>query len=306
MNPDSGAPFRPQLENAPPELLRFQDAFVYLQHWLTEYAFRTLSAFIILVIGWTIAGWVSKGLRQRLHRARRVDATIADYAGSFSRAIILIITIIAVLANFGIQTASLVGVISAATLAVGLAIQGTLTNFAAGVMLLFFRPFKEGDLVHVGDMTGTVRAIGIFAVELRPASGEFILMPNGQVWGTTIINYTRNGTRRLELLIGVDYGVDHKVAQQRALELARAHPQVLSEPPPTAALHALEADAVIIAVRAWTTTSDMSATRLELLAQIKDDFDRHGIEFPSPTRNVMVFRPDDTPAQRPPHVGDRE
>ena len=268
------------------EAIRLHDSLVQLQMWATEYSLRALGALLTLVIGWTVASWVSRAVNRHLVNAQRVDHTLADYAGTFIRAAILCFTAIAVLAKFGVQTTSIVGVISAASLAIGLALQGTLSNFAAGVMLLIFRPFKEGDLVELSGRLGTVRAIGIFATEIRPASGEFIVIPNGQVWGTTIINYTRNGTRRLELLIGIDYSANHILAEQRLMKLALEHPQVLDSPAPTTQLRELGDDAVIIALLAWTHAPNLSSTRLDLLSQIKLDFDAQGIIFPYPQRDI--------------------
>lgn len=270
------------------EVLRFHDSLTQLQSWATEYGLRAIGAFLTLIIGWTLAGWASKGLTNHLRNSKRIDRTLADYAGNFIRAAILSITGIAVLAKFGVETASIVGVISAASLAIGLALQGTLSNFAAGVMLLLFRPFKEGDLVGVGGQSGTVMSIGIFATEIKQGSGEFILIPNGQVWGSTIINYTRNGSRRLELLIGIDYSADHREAQQRLLALAEQNPNVLSTPAPTVSLRDLGDNAVIIGLNAWTKSGDMVGTQRDLLSAVKLDFDERGISFPFPQRDIRI------------------
>lgn len=270
------------------EVLRLQNTWSQLQEWAVIYGVRAIGAIITLIIGWMLSKWISAAIGNHLRHAKRIDKTLADYAENLTRVLILVITAIAVLAKFGIETASLVGVFTAASLAIGLALQGTLSNFAAGVMLLLFRPFKESELVQIGGNTGTVKAIGIFATELRPATGEYVLIPNGQVWGATIINYTRNGTRCAVLEIGIDYAADHRVAAQVLVEIANAHPKILAEPAPNATLRELGDNAVTVTLRAWAAAGDMFDTRLELLSQIKVRFDQEGISFPFPQRDLHI------------------
>lgn len=270
------------------EAVRIFDSMVQLQSWAVEYGLRSVGAIITLVIGWTLSKWISSAVGRYLRNSHRIDNTLADYAQSLVRVLILCITAIAVLAKFGVETASIVGVFTAASLAIGLALQGTLANFAAGVMLLLFRPFKESELVQIGGNTGTVKTIGIFATELRPASGEFVLIPNGQVWGATITNYTRNGTRRVELAVDIDYGANHLAAAQMMVDLANAHPKILDEPAPSAALRELGDNGVTITLLAWTLAGDMFNTRLELMSQTKVLFDQKGISFPFPQRDLRI------------------
>lgn len=271
------------------EVVATYDSWVQLQAWAVEYGLRAIGASLTFIIGWTLARWLSRGVTKWLRHAKHVDNTVADYAGSFIRLAILTITCIAVLAKFGVETASFVGVISAASLAIGLALQGTLSNFAAGLMLLLFRPFKESDVVELSGKVGTVRAVGIFATEIRPASGEFLLIPNSQVWGTTILNLTRNGARRFELLIGIDYSANHLEAQERMLIIANAHPNVLPSPAPVASLRELGDNAVVIGLNAWTRSGNMVGTQRAILSEIKLDFDQHGIGFPFPQRDVNLI-----------------
>ena len=267
---------------------KFQEAIAYLTTWGAEYGLRVIGAFLTLIVGWLLARFLSQTVAKWLRGAKHVDNTVADYVGNFVRIILLIITAIAVLAKFGVETASFVGVISAASLAIGLALQGTLANFAAGLMLLLFRPFKESDLVEIGGQTGTVQEIGIFATEIRPVSGEFVLIPNGQIWGTTIINYTRNGARRFDLEIGIDYGANQLDAQERLMKITLEHPEVLEIPEPVVTTRDLGDNAVVIGISAWTKSGSHLITRREILSQVKVHFDEVGIGFPFPQRDVNL------------------
>ena len=173
---------------------------------LTTYGLRIIGAIIILIIGRMIAAWAYKGVDRWLTKTGKVDATLRPFLASLARYFVLIVTVLAVLSQFGIETTSLIAVFGAAGLAIGLALQGTLSNIAAGVMLLIFRPFKTGDYVEAAGIAGTVQSITIFVTELATPDNVQILAPNSQVWGAIVKNYSHHSTRRVDLVMGIDYG----------------------------------------------------------------------------------------------------
>ena len=175
---------------------------------LANYGFDVVGAVVILVIGWILAGWIGGGVRKALNRVSWMDNTIRPIFASVARYLVMIITLIAVLNQFGVQTASVIAVLGAAGLAVGLALQGTLSNVAAGVMLLFLRPFRTGDYVEVGGKGGTVKEVSLFATELATADNVYISVPNSSIFGNTITNFSHHQTRRLDIPVGIGYGAD--------------------------------------------------------------------------------------------------
>jgi small conductance mechanosensitive channel len=175
---------------------------------LTEYGLSVLGGIVVLIVGWTTAGWARRAVNRGLGRVERIDATLRSFLASATRYLILILTVLAVLSEFGVQTASLITIFGAASLAIGLALQGTLSNLAAGVMLLFFRPFHVGDYVEAGGHAGTVKAVDLFMTEFATPDNVRILVPNGNIWGGAVVNYSHHPTRRVDLLVGIDYGDD--------------------------------------------------------------------------------------------------
>lgn len=255
-----------------------------------EYGIRVLGALAILVVGWIVAAWAGSAIRKWSSRSEHVDSTLGAFLSRLARVAIIIFTMLAVLAKFGVETTSIVGVLAAASLAVGMAMQGTLSNFAAGIMLLVFRPFSVDDFVNVAGESGTVVELGIFATELKPLSGEFTLIPNSKIWGETITNFSRNSVRRIALPIGIAYDDDHEQARTLLLEIAKNHPMVLNDPAaPAVVMSELGDSAVVMKLLCWVKTPDFVPATGELRELTKERFDAEGLNFPFPQRDVHMF-----------------
>ena len=256
----------------------------------TNWGLKVLGAVLILVAGWIAAAWVSRKVRTKIETSKKLDDTLAGFASGGVRIFILLITFVAVLNNFGIQTASIIAVLGAAGLAVGLALQGTLSNVASGIVLLILRPFRRNDAVEVGGKVGTVQEIGLFAIQLRTFDGLFVMIPNSQVWGNTIVNLARNGTRRVELVIGISYDDDMDKAIQLIQGVLAEESRILPEPAPLVAVSALNESSVDLIVRPWTTFADWWPTTLDLTKLIKERCDEEGISIPFPQRDVHLIQ----------------
>jgi len=250
----------------------------------TAYGLSVLGGIAILVIGWLAAGWVGRALRRTLSRWKRVDPMLANFAAALARYGIMLFTFVAVLNQFGVQTTSLIAVLGAAGLAIGLAVQGTLAHLAGGVMLLLFRPFRVGDTINVGGVTGTIDEVELFTTTLVSPDGVRIIMPNGKIWGDTIQNFTQSRTRRFEIALGIDYRVDLERVLAAALGVAKADKRVLPAPPPEAIADALTADGVTIILRGWVNASDLGAVRSDIAKVLKQRFGREGIAVAFPQR----------------------
>ena len=191
---------------------------------------NAVKALAVLVVGWILAGFLSGLVRRRIVSQPNIDDTIGGFAASLVRWLVLLVTLIAVLQLFGIQATSLVAVLGAGTLAIGLALQGTLSDIAAGVMLIIFRPYKVGQFVDIGGTSGTVKDLNIFVTELVTPDNVQIILPNGQAWGAVITNFSAHATRRLDLTFGIDYGDDIDKAIEIILEAAKADERVHKDP----------------------------------------------------------------------------
>ncbi len=257
---------------------------------LATYGLDVVAAIIILVLGWWFARWARRFLHQRLARTGKLDLMLVGFFSSFVKYAILTFTIIAVLSQFGVQTTSLITVLGAAGLAIGLALQGTLSNVAAGVMLLIFRPFRVGDYVEVAGVGGVVKDVSLFITEMSTPDNIQITVPNGQIWGNVIRNLTVNDTRRIDLTVGIGYGS----RLQHAFDAIRAtiakDPRILKEPEPLAALSGLGSSSLDLTVRAWVKTADYWPVRFDLLRAIKETLDAEGIEIPFPHQVVFEHK----------------
>jgi len=198
--------------------------------------------------------------------------------------------VIAAIGQLGVQTTPLVAVLGAAGLAVGLALQGSLSNFASGVMLVLFRPFTKGDFVEAGGTSGSVNEVGMFNTTLTTPDNRRVIVPNNQITSSVITNFSANATRRIDLLIGVDYSNDLKVARATMEKVVKAHPKVLEEPAPAVLLMELADSSVNFAVRPWVATPDFWVVRNELLEQIKAELEAAGCSIPFPQRDVHLHQ----------------
>ena len=256
---------------------------------IIDYALDMVGAVLLLIAGWMVAGWVQKHTARMLGAVERVDATLLSFVTQLVRYSILILVMVAVLAQFGVQTTSIIAVLGAAGLAVGLALQGTLANIAAGVLLLFLRPFKIGEYIDAGGVAGTVREIGLFATEFESYDGIFVMVPNSQLASAAITNYSRLPTRRLDLVIGISYGDNMNQAMTVLNDLLVHDDRILKEPAHQVMVKELADSSVNLNLRCWTNRQDYWSLLFDLTKQAKERLDKHGISIPFPQRDVHLF-----------------
>ena len=253
---------------------------------IAVYAFSAAGAIAILIFGFILAGLLSRWTRTGLMRTGAVDLTLARFLSKLVRYAVLILVLVTVLAQFGVKTTSLLAALGAAGLAIGLALQGTLANIAAGIMLLVLRPFRVGEYIEAGSISGTVQEIGLFTTELKLPNGLFVMAPNGQLWGQAITNYSRHPTRRFELVVGIDYDDDMQLARESLLDLATGDSRVLKDPAPVTYVNSLDDSSVGIGLRAWVNTSDYVALSWDLTEAAKQTFDDVGLSMPFPQQEI--------------------
>ncbi|PZX18869.1 small conductance mechanosensitive channel [Palleronia aestuarii] len=247
-----------------------------------------LAAIAILVVGFVVAGWVMRRIRSIGGRHAHLDETLFNFLGNIARYIIIGFSILIVLNTFGIQTTSVVAVIGAAGLAIGLALQGTLSNVAAGVMIIFFRPIKTGDFVEVNGQMGTVKDISLNFTELANIGNVQIVIPNSQVWGNTIINYSGYPTRRAEWTFGVGYGANLAEAERVIIDTIMGDERSMKEPAPFIQVNNLNDSSVDFLVRVWVASADYFAYQTDMTRRVKEALDAKGIPIPFPTRTLVM------------------
>lgn len=245
-------------------------------------AMDVLKALVVLIVGWTAAGMVAGAVRKKVNSTPEIDPTLGNFVASIVRWVILAIVIVAVMGIFGIEATSIVAILGATSLAIGLALQGTLSDIAAGVMLVVFRPYKLGQYVDIGGTAGTVKDLNLFTTELVTPDNVQIIVPNGQAWGTVITNFSAHDTRRVDVVFGIDYDDDAEVAKGVILETAAADVRVLKDPEPWARVTNLGDSSVDITMRVWCAASDYWELKFALTQQIKEAFDAKGISIPYP------------------------
>jgi small conductance mechanosensitive channel len=259
-----------------------------VQALVATYGLNVIGAIAVLVVGWILAGWASRAVDKGLNKVEKVDATLRGFLSSLTRYLVLIFTVVAVLNRFGVQTTSIIAVLGAASLAIGLALQGTLSNVAAGVMLLFFRPFKVGDYVEAGGLAGTVKAITLFVTELSTPDNVQILAPNSQVWGSAVKNYSFHETRRVDLVLGISYEDDVDKAIAAVEDLARSDDRVLDDPAPMVVVGELADNSVNLVIRLWCQAGDYWPLKFDMTKALKQCMDAEGISIPYPQRTLHV------------------
>lgn len=241
-----------------------------------------LQALIFLILGWIIAGALSGFVRRTVKRSPRIDDTLGGFFASLVKWLVLTVVVIAVLQLFGFQATSLVAVLGAATLAIGLALQGTLANVASGVMLIAFRPYKLGQYVDIGGTAGTIKDLNLFTTELVTPDNVQIIMPNGKAWGSIITNYSAHPTRRLDLSFGIDYGDDANKAMSLITDIAAADSRVHADPAPWVRVVNLGESSVDLGVRLWCDAGDYWELKFEMTKRVKEAFDKNGVSIPYP------------------------
>ncbi|WP_298974468.1 mechanosensitive ion channel domain-containing protein [uncultured Roseobacter sp.] len=255
--------------------------------FLLSTAGSVLAAIAILFVGWTISAWLQRRVRALGFKYAHLDDMLFDFLSSIVRYLVLGFTFLFVLNTFGVQTTSVVAIIGAAGLAIGLALQGTLSNIAAGVMLILFRPIKLGDFVDVGGTMGTVKAITLNFTELADVSNVQVIIPNAQVWGNVITNYSSNPTRRAEWSFGVGYGVNLADAERIILDTIMADPRSKSDPAPFIQVNNLGASSVDFLVRVWVDASEYFAYQADMKRAVKEALDKGQIDIPFPTTTIV-------------------
>lgn len=257
-----------------------------------EHGLSIIGALITLIAGWIFANWAAKKVRNYGLKSDKFDSTIVGVLSQSMRLFILVVTVMAVLDRFGVETTSIIAVLGAAGLAVGLALQGTLSNVAAGMMLLIIRPFKIGDAVNIGGTLGVVDEIGLVTTEMHTFDNIAIVMPNSRVWGNEIQNLSHNPTRRVDMEFGISYGDNMDKAIKIIHEILDADERILKEPAPLVAISELGDSSVSIRVRPWTETSNVWPLRYDLTKRVKERFDEEGVSIPFPQRDVHLFQAD--------------
>jgi small conductance mechanosensitive channel len=256
--------------------------------WATAALPNILSAILILGIGWWLSGVAARAIGHVVETQPYVDPTLRGVLKRLVRWGLLVLVFVAALSQLGVATTSMLAALGAIGLALGLAMQGTLANIAAGIMLLWLRPFRVGDTIEAGSAAGTVNDVGLFASHLTTFEGVLLFVPNSQLWGTTIANYTRSSPRMVRLTFAIAYEDDIAAARAALLEVAKAHAKVLAEPEPGVYVDALGDNAVALELRAWTSGPDWVDTRFDLIEGGKLALDAAGIQIPFPQRDVHI------------------
>lgn len=256
--------------------------------WVVDNALNVLTAAIVLAVGWFMAGLLSRSVRQILPRTRRIDETIAPILSQVTRYAVIVITVVVVLGQFGVQTASILAVLGAVGLAIALALQGTLSNIAAGVMIIWLRPFSAGEYIDGEGIAGTVVEIALFGTRLRTYDGIYVFVPNSRLWDAKIVNYTREPNRMIETRIGIAYDADLAEARAALLSVPAADERVLAEPVPFVFVANLGASSVDIVMRSWVKSSHWWQANVDFQERAKLALDAAGVEIPYGKMDIYV------------------
>jgi len=259
-----------------------------LQEIVAVYGLKVLAAIVVLIVG----RWVARALRkvvQRMMTRAQADAALVSFVGHLTYVALLTFVIIAALNQIGIQTASFIAVIGAAGLAIGLALQGSLANFAAGVLMLVFRPFRSGDYIEGAGVAGTVEEIQIFTTNLKTPDNRKIIVPNAKLTGDNIVNYSAKDIRRMDMIVGVSYDDDYDKVQQILQDIIANESRILEDPAAKIGIMEFADSSVNFVFRPWVKTAEYWDVYFDLNETIKKRFDEEGISIPFPQRDVHVF-----------------
>lgn len=263
---------------------QLQDAWLPL---MLQYGSQLLLALVTLLVGWWIVARITRATLGLMEK-RNVDRTLHGFVGNLLGIGLKVLLLISVAGMVGVQTTSFIAVLGAAGLAIGLALQGSLANFAGGVLILFLRPFKAGEYIEAQGVAGTVDTISIFHTVLKTPDNKTVIVPNGSLSNGNIVNYSRQPTRRVDINLGIDYGDDVKQARSLLLALAQADSRVLKDPEPVVWLASLGDNSVNLSLRMWTRTEDFWGVFWDIQEQAKESFDANGITIPFPQRTVHL------------------
>ena len=255
----------------------------------TDFAINLVTAVLIFYIGKAVIGILVRALR-KLMQKNDVDATLTSFVSNLVRMTLLVFVIIAAITKLGVPSAQFVAVVGAAGLAVGLALQGSLSNFAAGVLIVLFRPYKVGDYVEAAGISGSIEQVQILTTILKTPDNKQIIVPNGQIMDSIITNYSANDRRRVDLVVGVSYEDDLDKVRKTLEELVAADERILDDPAVTIAVSELADSSVNFIVRPWVKTADYWGVHFDLTEAIKKRFDQEGISFPFPQQDVHLYQ----------------
>ena len=260
-----------------------------LQALVVPWAIKIGSALLILIIGRWIARRLTNIARKLMEKAN-VDKILIHFSTSIAYTVLIVVVVMATLEQIGVETTSLLAVFGAAGLAIGLALKDSLANFSSGVMIILFRPFKVGDFIEAGGASGTVEEVRMFATIVKTGDNRQVIIPNGQIYGDTITNYSAKPTRRIDLVFGIGYGDDILKAKNIMDEIMRSDSRILTDPAPKIALSELADSSVNFNVRPWVKSADYWAVHAHLLEKIKLAFDASGISIPYPQQDVHLHQ----------------
>lgn len=267
------------------ELSKVETIIQRLIDWGINAGERIIGAIIVFVVGRFIISFLNKLINKLLSK-RKIDPSIKSFVRSLSNILLTILLIVAVVSKLGVETTSFAALLASAGVAIGMALSGNLQNFAGGLIVLLLRPYKVGDLIESQGITGTVREIQIFHTILTTADNKVIYIPNGALSSGTVTNYSREATRRIEWIVGVEYGEDFEKVKKTIEDILAADGRILTDPAPTIALHALDASSVNVVTRVWVNAADYWDVYFNINKQIYAVFNREGIGFPFPQLTI--------------------
>ncbi len=272
-----------------PEMMQIAERFV---NDAIRYGLDLVGAIALLALGWVAAGWIRRSLRKALARVPQINRMTAGLLANLARYLILVIVLVAALAQFGVETASILAVLGTIGLGIGLALQGTLSNVAAGFMLLFLRPFKVGDYIDAEGLAGTVEDVGLFCTQLTTFDGLYLVAPNNQIWSRSITNYSHLPTRRMDIVVSIAYEDDTGKAMAALEALIRQDPRVLEDPAPMVMVKELADSSVNLELRCWARSEDFGDLFWELNRTTREAVEAVGCSIPYPQRDLHIIAPD--------------
>ncbi len=269
----------------------WEEALIFLKTSALEFGINLITAIVIFYVGRLAVNVITKGI-DRVMTSQDVDKTLVSFVTNLVSMILLVIVVIAAVGALGVQTTSFIAILGAAGLAVGLALQGSLSNFASGVLIIIFRPYKVGDWIEGAGISGGVVDVQILTTVLKTGDNKQIIVPNSQIMGGIITNYSANETRRVDMVVGVSYEDDLDKVRSTIEELIAADDRILDDPAPTIAVSELADSSVNFVVRPWVKTADYWGVMFDLTEAIKKRFDQDGISFPFPQQDVHLYKHD--------------
>jgi len=265
----------------------WEEVWTMIQTTGVDFGINVVTAVVVFFVGKWVVNLVVNGLMKAMQKGD-LDITLRRFIGNLARMLLMLFVIIAAINQLGVQTASLIALLGAAGLAVGLALQGSLSNFAAGVLIVLFRPYKVGDWIEGGGISGAVEEVQILTTVLKTGDNKRVIVPNSQIMGTTITNFSANETRRVDLVVGVSYGDDIDKVRKELQDLVAADDRILDDPAVTIAVSELADSSVNFVVRPWVKTADYWGVYFDLTEAIKKRFDEVGISIPFPQQDVYI------------------